>query len=107
MKNNFSIGRLHDLLRQIPDDKVTTYSEIARALGSPRAQRAAGSLLAKNHDPDRFPCFRVVRSDGHIGQYQGGVAEKIRRLQSAGIMVANGKIVDFAQRMYVFKKIAV
>ena len=47
-----------------------------RAAGSPNAVRAAGSACATNPVPLVVPCHRVVRSDGSIGQYRGGVEAK-------------------------------
>ena len=49
---------------------------MARAAGSPNAVRAAGTACATNPVPLVVPCHRVVRSDGTIGQYRGGVEAK-------------------------------
>ena len=46
--------RCYELLRQIPQGKVTTYAEMARALGS-KAWRAVGTAMAKNQAPKRVP----------------------------------------------------
>jgi len=59
---------------------VRPYSWIAREIGHPGAVRAAGSALAKNPVPLLIPCHRVVRSDGHIGNYSLGGARNKRRL---------------------------
>lgn len=56
-----------ELVSQIPRGSVTTYSEIARVLGKPRAYRAVGNALAKNPNPEKIPCHRVIRSDGSVG----------------------------------------
>lgn len=79
-----------------------TYTELARALGNPKASRAAGSLCGKNPEPDRYPCFKVVRSDGVIGKFALGTADKIRRLREDGVEVENGKIVNFGKYTYSF-----
>ena len=49
---------------------------MAAAAGSPRAVRAVGTACATNPLPVVVPCHRVVRSDGSLGQYLGGVAVK-------------------------------
>jgi O-6-methylguanine DNA methyltransferase len=65
---------------EIPPGEVRPYSWIAREIGHPGAVRAAGSALAKNPVPLLIPCHRVVRSDGHIGNYSLGGARNKRRL---------------------------
>ena len=53
----------------IPRGEVRSYTWVAAAAGRPRAVRAAGSALAANPVPLLIPCHRVVRLDGHIGNY--------------------------------------
>jgi methylated-DNA-[protein]-cysteine S-methyltransferase len=67
-------------LRDIPYGHTESYATVARAAGSPNAVRAAGSACATNPIPLVVPCHRVVRSDGSIGQYRGGVEAKRRLL---------------------------
>ncbi len=54
------------LLLQIPEGMVATYGDLAEALGDKRAARAVGKIMAENRNPDKYPCWRVVRSDGKI-----------------------------------------
>jgi O-6-methylguanine DNA methyltransferase len=91
-------------LLRIPQGKVTSYGEIARAIGRPGAVRAVGSAVGKNPFAPSVPCHRVVPSDGRIGRYSGGegVATKIALLAGEGVMVEGGRIVDFAERFYRF-----
>ena len=65
-----------DHLRQIAFGATESYAAVARAAGSPKAMRAVGTACATNPVPLFVPCHRVVRSDGSIGQYRGGVAAK-------------------------------
>ena len=65
---------------EIPSGEVRPYSWIAREIGHPGAVRATGSALAKNPVPLLIPCHRVVRSDGHIGNYSLGGARNKRLL---------------------------
>jgi methylated-DNA-[protein]-cysteine S-methyltransferase len=60
----------------IPYGSVSTYGDIARAIGSPRAARATGNALGANPMPIVVPCHRVVASGGKIGGYTGGLERK-------------------------------
>ena len=51
---------------------VMTYGEFAAFAGKPKAARAAGSACASNPIPIIYPCHRVVRADGSLGNYGGG-----------------------------------
>jgi methylated-DNA-[protein]-cysteine S-methyltransferase len=55
---------------------TATYAAVASAAGNPRAVRAVGSACAQNPVPVVVPCHRVVRSDGNLGGYRGGLAAK-------------------------------
>ncbi len=68
------------IVKKIPKGKTLTYAQVAKLAGSPRAYRAVGNILNKNHDP-QIPCHRVVRSDGDVGGYNKGKEEKVRLLE--------------------------
>ncbi len=71
---------------EIPYGEVRPYSWVAREIGHPRAVRAVGSALARNPIPFVIPCHRVVRADGHIGEYgAGGPAAKSAVLRTEGV----------------------
>ena len=57
-------------------DRTITYAQLAAAAGKPRAIRAAASACAQNPLPILYPCHRVTRSDGSIGEYRGGAELK-------------------------------
>lgn len=83
----------YQLLCSVPRGKVTTYQLLATAVAkrfgfSPRAVRAVGGAMNRNPDAPRVPCHRVVRSDGSLGGYAGGVGKKIALLQSEGINIS-------------------
>jgi O-6-methylguanine DNA methyltransferase len=61
--------------REIPRGEVRPYGWVAREIGRPAAVRAVGTALANNPIPYFIPCHRVVRTDGHIGNYGGGGPE--------------------------------
>ena len=86
---------VYDLLRKIPSGKVSTYGDLAKALGNPSASRVIGSILAKNPNPIKVPCHRVVMSDGKVGGYANGTARKKNLLEKEGVLITNGTINDF------------
>lgn len=90
------LSNLQKLLAKIPKGKVATYAGLAKAMKVPRSWRYAGYLLKSNPEPDKYPCYKVVRSDGLVGGYSGpgGLREKIRRLRLDGVIINNGKIVS-------------
>lgn len=75
-------------LRDIAYGTTASYAAIAQASGHPRAVRAVGSACATNPVPVVVPCHRVVRSDGSLGQYAGGVAVKAALLALEGARAA-------------------
>ena len=83
--------KCYALLKQIPKGKVTTYKEMARAMGT-NAWRAVGTAMAKNTNLVTIPCHRVVRSDGVIGQYALGTEKKVELLNNEGVDISNGKV---------------
>ena len=63
-------------LQDVAYGTTVSYSDLARAAGSPRAVRAVGSACATNPIPIVIPCHRVLRHDGSLGGYGGGVEVK-------------------------------
>lgn len=75
-------------VRKIPKGKTMSYGEVAYAAGYPGAARAVGTLMAHNHDKT-VPCHRVIRSDGKVGEYNGGGPEmKLKRLRAEGVKMS-------------------
>ncbi|HSG33630.1 MAG TPA: methylated-DNA--[protein]-cysteine S-methyltransferase [Sphingomonadaceae bacterium] len=68
-------------LRKIPAGETRSYSEIAAAVGKPKAVRAAGSANGANNVAVLIPCHRVVRADGSPGGYAYGEAIKRELLE--------------------------
>ena len=66
---------------------TTTYSEVARTAGSPRAVRAAGNSLGSNPMPIVVPCHRVLRTGGGLGGYTGGLERKEFLLRLEGAII--------------------
>jgi len=61
-----------DTMALIPYGRTVTYGEFAAMAGKPQAPRAAGSACSRNPIPIIYPCHRVVRSGGALGNYGGG-----------------------------------
>lgn len=94
-------ARCYVLVRKIPKGRVTTYKLLAEALGT-KAWRAVGNALARNPDLIATPCHRVVRSDGGIGGYAGGRAEKIALLKAEGVTIREGKVTGLERYLFRF-----
>lgn len=90
--------KVFKITKKIPKGKVTTYQEVARALGIPGAFRAVGNALNKNNNK-QVPCHRVVKSDGLVGGFNKGNREKIKKLKSEGLVIENGRI-DVGEYFY-------
>jgi AraC family transcriptional regulator, regulatory protein of adaptative response / methylated-DNA-[protein]-cysteine methyltransferase len=71
-------------LRKIPPGETRSYADVAAAIGRPKAVRAVGSANGDNHVCVLIPCHRVIRSDGSLGGYGGGIERKKRLLASEG-----------------------
>ena len=69
-----------DALCQVPTGKRITYSQLAEHAGYPGVSRAVGSVMAKNPVMVLAPCHRVIRQDGGLGGYAGGLDVKKRLL---------------------------
>ena len=72
-------------LSEIGYGRTASYAAVAAAAGHPRAVRAAATACSTNPLPVVVPCHRVIRSDGKIGKYVGGVEAKqtLLRMEAA------------------------
>lgn len=91
-----------ELLTQVPQGKVTTYRALALALGDSIASRAVGEIVASNEHLERYPCYKVVHSDGRVGRYSapGGSAAKTRKLEGEGVPVRDGRVEDLVRHVF-------
>ena len=71
-------------LRKIPAGETRSYADIAAAIGHPKAVRAVGTANGGNHVCVLIPCHRVIRSDGSLGGYGGGIERKKKLLAAEG-----------------------
>jgi methylated-DNA-[protein]-cysteine S-methyltransferase len=103
MNNNILIKKpiknedVYELLLKIPEGKVTTYGDLAKALGNPSASRIIGRILGQNPNPIHVPCHRVVMSDGKLGGYANGTAKKKGLLEKEGLSITNDIVSDFTR----------
>jgi methylated-DNA-protein-cysteine methyltransferase-like protein len=95
-------ARVHDLVRWVPRGRVTTYGDLAAALGLRGAARQVGFALAAA--PDDVPWHRVVTARGLLAVRAGGApsSRQSRRLRAEGVAVdGRGRVVDFAGRRWI------
>ena len=71
-------------LRKIPAGETRSYAQIAAAVGQPGAVRAVGTANGSNPVAVLVPCHRVIRSDGSLGGYAGGLERKRKLLEAEG-----------------------
>lgn len=104
MTTNFQ-ERVYTAVKHIPKGKVTTYGDLARALGS--APRAIGQALRCNPYAPTVPCHRVVASNGRIGGFGGHITgprieEKMGLLANEGVQIQDGTVKDFTTIRHTF-----
>jgi methylated-DNA-[protein]-cysteine S-methyltransferase len=79
----FTVTVLEQLAR-VPYGETTTYGDLARRVGRPRAARAVGTVMNRNRIPIVLPCHRVVGSTGDLTGYAGGLDVKQTLLELEG-----------------------
>jgi len=86
--------KVYKKLLEVPRGKVTTYSELAKAVGLKNGQRVIGRIMNKNPYPVLIPCHRVILSSGKVGGYAWGQRVKTKMLAKEGVKIKKGKILD-------------
>lgn len=89
-------------LKKIPKGRVSTYGEIAKAIGNKNSARAVGNACNKNPFSPKIPCHRIVQSNGNLGGFAKGKKKKIELLKKEGIQIEKGKIVGFEEKSFRF-----
>ena len=77
-------NKVWDAIRRIPHGEVRSYRWIAEEIGNRKAVRAVGSAVGANAISIFVPCHRVIRSDGTLGGYGGGIERKRQLLALEG-----------------------
>lgn len=86
--------QVYRILRSIPTGRVVTYGQIAEMLGNRHYARTVGNILHTNPDGEKYPCYKVVNSKGHLShKYAFGSIEKQKeKLEADGIEVLHYKV---------------
>jgi AraC family transcriptional regulator of adaptative response/methylated-DNA-[protein]-cysteine methyltransferase len=82
--------KVWEALLRVPSGHVTTYSEIAGAIGHPRAVRAVGTAVGRNPISYLIPCHRALRKSGGLGGYHWGLPVKRAILAWEGARADHG-----------------
>lgn len=77
--------KVYEVVKKIPEGKTLSYKEVAKKAGSEKAFRAVGNILNKNYDPS-IPCHRVIKTNGQLGGYNRGSANKKKILLKEGFL---------------------
>ena len=99
MEDNF-YHKVHAIVRQIPEGKVSTYGAIGKYLGSAKSARMVGWAL--NKCPNDVPAHRVVNQKGLLTgkiHFQG-IALMQQLLENEGLVIENNQIVDLEKYLY-------
>src|SRR5580700_3635312 len=83
--------RVWALCARIPKGRVSTYGELAKAMGT-KAYRAVGNAMNKNPYAPGVPCHRVVGSDGALTGYAQGLGKKKQMLEKEGFTCSQKRI---------------
>lgn len=81
--------KAYKIVKQIPEGAVLSYKQVAQKAGRPKAWRAVGNVLNKNHNP-AIPCHRVIKSDGKLGGYNRGAKLKKKLLKQEKAALHSG-----------------
>ena len=93
--------KCYSILKKVPKGKITTYKEIANALGT-KAYRTVGNAMNKNPYAPNVACHRVVNSNGNVGGFASGNKKKIEMLKKEGIKIKGKKIQEMDKVLYRF-----
>jgi methylated-DNA-[protein]-cysteine S-methyltransferase len=94
--------KVYKKLLDVPKGNITTYGDLAKAVGLKNGQRIIGKIMNKNPYPVLIPCHRVVMSTDKIGGYAYGEDVKRKMLNDEGIEIKNGSIENFTKKLFVF-----
>ncbi len=78
---------------RIPHGKVSTYGQVAKMVGKPKACRAVANALHNNPLFPVVPCWRVVKSDGGFGGEKSAATARRNRVKSEGVPIKDDKVV--------------
>ena len=89
------------MVMKVPKGKVTTYRELAHALGT-KAYRAVGQAMNRNPQLVSVPCHRVIKSNGEVGGYALGIDRKKELLKMEGVQVESNGRINLSMHLHLF-----
>ncbi len=100
--NDNFFERVYEIVRQIPEGKVTSYGAIAKALGAARSARMVGWAMNASHNLDDVPAHRVVNRIGMLSgkHHFEGTNLMQQLLENEGIKVVDNQIIDFEKHFW-------
>jgi len=95
--NDNFFERVYEIVRQIPEGKVTSYGAIAKALGAARSARMVGWAMNASHNLEDVPVHRVVNRIGMLSgkHHFEGTNLMQQLLENEGVKVVDNQIIDF------------
>ena len=100
--NDNFFERVYEIVRQIPEGKVTSYGTIAKALGAARSARMVGWAMNASHNLEDVPAHRVVNRIGILSgkHHFEGTNLMQQLLENEGIQVVDNQIIDFEKHFW-------
>ena len=100
--NDNFFERVYEIVRQIPEGKVTSYGAIAKALGAGRSARMVGWAMNASHNIEDVPAHRVVNRIGMLSgkHHFDGTNLMQQLLENEGIKVVDNQIFDFENHFW-------
>ena len=100
-KSDF-FAKVHEVARQIPYGKVTSYGAIARYLGAAKSARTVGWAMNAAHSDDSIPAYRVVNRKGLLtGKFHfDGTNLMQQLLESEGAVIRDNQIQNFEEMFW-------
>lgn len=95
--------RVLSVVRRIPPGHVSTYGDVAKLAGKPRAARAVGNIMKGCGRPD-VPCHRVIAAGGRLGGYGGNEVLKRSLLAAEGIIVSGSRVRELERVRWKARK---
>ncbi|WP_024557423.1 MGMT family protein [Franconibacter pulveris 1160] len=89
--------RVYQIVAAIPEGCVTTYGEVARLAGSPRAARQVGGVLKRLPEGSQLPWHRVVNRHGAISLTGPDLQRQRQALLSEGVQVSGSGQIDLTR----------
>lgn len=100
--NDNFFERVYEIVRQIPEGKVTSYGAIAKAIGAARSARMVGWAMNAYHNLEDVPAHRVVNRIGILSgkHHFEGTNLMQQLLENEGIQVVDNQIIDFEKHFW-------